>query len=545
MSQVAAYGRKGWSFHSENVFFKTKEDVPGPVSALNSNSTSVSSLVIAWSPPSTPNGVITEYRVWFRQLKYKACAEQTIRDELHLVSNSSTATSVAVTGLKPYSEYEIVVQPFTSVSTGSEVNKARASTSTKESAPICVPKVAIITPEIIQSSTHKLETSATVIFFHIPCDCMNGEFVGFNYEIVKKSNDAIVQRGETTVSPFTITGLTPYTEYELRYKWKNSVGETDLSAPAPFTTDESVPSQVNAFDASEITEVSAMLTWHPPQSKYGEITKYQLSCKPEKTYSGKVLRAMPIIEKIILPATIISRRLTQLESFTQYTCKLSASTSVGEGAPAKLTFWTSGVVTVPLPIFDVKAQTDTTVTLLLESASRGSISSYQIVVKRKLTILKRDLQTHIDGGLKNYTEAKRLDRLQYIAAELPHPLPRRFTVGDGKMYGTYFNAPLRTGAEYIISIGIVYHDLNRKVIDITYMQMAQSVIVNNSNGNAAIIIGGAVAGLVFVIAIGLCLVRLRRNRAKTSVTNIRNPAYAGPATKSKEDAEENIYCETK
>ena len=46
--------------------------------------------------------------------------------------------------------------------------------------------------------------------------------------------------------------------------------------------------------------------------------------------------------------------------------------------------------------------------------------------------------------------------LDYIAAELPKlDMPNKFVVGDKKIYGSYYNAPLRVGTYYIIRVGSV------------------------------------------------------------------------------------------
>ncbi|XP_074641253.1 galectin-3-binding protein-like, partial [Tubulanus polymorphus] len=82
------------------------------VSSLRATQQSSASLSVTWSPASAPIGQISHYKVWFRQLRYKACPAQIIDDVLHFVSNSSTVALIPITGLNPYSEYEIVVQPF-------------------------------------------------------------------------------------------------------------------------------------------------------------------------------------------------------------------------------------------------------------------------------------------------------------------------------------------------------------------------------------------------------------------------------------------------
>jgi len=47
--------------------FTTAEDTPGPVSNLLPNQVTSNSLVLVWTPPIEPNGVITGYRYKFIQ----------------------------------------------------------------------------------------------------------------------------------------------------------------------------------------------------------------------------------------------------------------------------------------------------------------------------------------------------------------------------------------------------------------------------------------------------------------------------------------------
>ncbi|KAK8378810.1 hypothetical protein O3P69_009493 [Scylla paramamosain] len=60
---VTAYTRRGDGVRSSPIYCITEEDVPGPVEAVKALAVDSQSVLVAWRPPSQPNGVITKYTV--------------------------------------------------------------------------------------------------------------------------------------------------------------------------------------------------------------------------------------------------------------------------------------------------------------------------------------------------------------------------------------------------------------------------------------------------------------------------------------------------
>ena len=64
-------------------------------------------VIVAWVPPQRPNGVLTEYRI----LSYRVHPPQAVPGET--VVSDTTVLNTTISGLQPYTTYEIKIQAFT------------------------------------------------------------------------------------------------------------------------------------------------------------------------------------------------------------------------------------------------------------------------------------------------------------------------------------------------------------------------------------------------------------------------------------------------
>nr|KAF6473947.1 DS cell adhesion molecule [Rousettus aegyptiacus] len=62
--QVLAFTRAGDGVRSEQIFTRTKEDVPGPPAGVKAAAASASMVFVSWLPPLKLNGVIRKYTVF-------------------------------------------------------------------------------------------------------------------------------------------------------------------------------------------------------------------------------------------------------------------------------------------------------------------------------------------------------------------------------------------------------------------------------------------------------------------------------------------------
>ncbi len=89
-------------------------------------------------------------------------------------------------------------------------------------------------------------------------------------------------------------------------------------------------------------------------------------------------------------------------------------------------------------------------------------SLYQVIVEQVNSAgIQRRAVRNIPDKISSYKNAsKRGDRF-YIAAEfIPDSLPPEFTVGDGKMYNGYYNAPLSPKTVYKVHVRVGMNNEN-------------------------------------------------------------------------------------
>ncbi|CAG5122899.1 unnamed protein product, partial [Candidula unifasciata] len=63
--QVLAYTRKGEGVRSTSVYVRTREDVPDAPANIKALATNDSAIMVSWTPPTRPNGVLTKYSLYF------------------------------------------------------------------------------------------------------------------------------------------------------------------------------------------------------------------------------------------------------------------------------------------------------------------------------------------------------------------------------------------------------------------------------------------------------------------------------------------------
>ncbi|CAL1548258.1 unnamed protein product, partial [Lymnaea stagnalis] len=63
--QVLAYTRKGEGVRSTPVYVRTREDVPDSPASIKALATNDSAIMVSWTQPASPNGIITKYTLYF------------------------------------------------------------------------------------------------------------------------------------------------------------------------------------------------------------------------------------------------------------------------------------------------------------------------------------------------------------------------------------------------------------------------------------------------------------------------------------------------
>uniref|UniRef100_A0A1B0BEZ6 Protein kinase domain-containing protein n=1 Tax=Glossina palpalis gambiensis TaxID=67801 RepID=A0A1B0BEZ6_9MUSC len=186
------------------------------------------------------------------------------------------------------------------------------------------------------------------------------------------------------------------------------------------------------------------------------ITNYRIKSELTKTYSSLPLFQPP---EFLIQNTQTEIEITDLYPATEYNISVE---SICEGSKKKCGIsylLASTLIGEPSPIPAqpiILKTTDTTITIQIDSIrnDNGPINKILIIVERLDDTISQAFDAKLLGTLH---EAEDNGLPYYIAAELDYINgSRKFTVGDGKLYGRYKNSPLDTKTSHIhISLGVV------------------------------------------------------------------------------------------
>ncbi|XP_023243743.1 receptor-type tyrosine-protein phosphatase U-like [Centruroides sculpturatus] len=176
----------------------------------------------------------------------------------------------------------------------------------------------------------------------------------------------------------------------------------------------------------------------------------------------------------IVNATQRQYAFEDLYPATLYNVSIEASTSAGYGSPLNVQFTTNHSV----PIIEVEPAvlevTDSTIGLLIKPIKfdKGPISEYHVIVERKGRLKKREIKIE-EKELINYNTSVNTSINYYSTARFyPRQLHSEginFTVGDGKTYNDFYNAPLITGENYQLGMAVLSNYNGKILIGYKYL----------------------------------------------------------------------------
>ncbi|XP_076175928.1 uncharacterized protein LOC143151059 isoform X1 [Ptiloglossa arizonensis] len=251
----------------------------------------------------------------------------------------------------------------------------------------------------------------------------------------------------------------------------NYCGSQD--AMSIYSTGQKGPSPPRRIQIIHNGPNSLQLTWEPPNIFNGNITSYTLKAAVIETHASDPL---PAVESQVQGGTANNIILRGLQPGTKYNISIIATNTQGNSESAYISEWTL-IAPPDKPMMPkVIKQTSTTITVLLTEgrSEYGPVSAYQVFVIQPGIIPPSGPNI----TYYNYEKSKQEGLAYYITGEFESSefyKYKTFTVGDGKMIGRYYNAPLNTQINPQIGLAVISR-FQREV------QFAYSDSVNNLRG---------------------------------------------------------------
>jgi usherin len=270
----------------------TPEGIPSPTLSPQSSS----SILVTWTPPAIPNGVITNYSV-LQDTGIEHYAGLTLR--------------LAVQGLKPFTDYNFQIKACTLKGCGVG-NRSEAKTS--EARPIGQPSPSLVA----------LSDAVVRVTWRGP-RVPNG--VILSYEVERRLLSAVPVLVFVTNRPFrwqTLdSGLLPYRNYSYRIRVRNGAGSA-RSAWAIVRTREGAPGGFYLPTIHVVNATAVRASWREPREPNGIITRYELWAQSFDIPGDGVL-----VASSNTPEQNVT--VNGLKPSTNYEFRLAASTVGGTG----------------------------------------------------------------------------------------------------------------------------------------------------------------------------------------------------------------------
>ncbi|KGL82713.1 Phosphatidylinositol phosphatase PTPRQ, partial [Tinamus guttatus] len=314
------------NIRSDAITFRTPEGAPSdpPKDVVYRNLTSTS-IILFWSPPQKPNGIIQYYSVYFKN--NSGIFIQNFTNYGNDSGGVSMSPSAVLDDLAKYSYYTLWLTASTAVGDG---NKTSEIIDVYTDQDIPDGSVENLVYQNISSSSVNVSWLPPsqpngLVFFHVSLSLLHLEtkeilsFLTYNTSII-------------------FDNLEKYTDYILKITPATEKGSSELYALSlHIKTDEDVPESTPIIKTySNLSTTSVMLSWDPPVKPSGIIISYDLHLfGPERNNSFSTSNNFVILEDLA-PSTL-------------YSIYVAARTTKGPGPSATLLFYTDESVPLAPP----------------------------------------------------------------------------------------------------------------------------------------------------------------------------------------------------
>lgn len=242
------------SVFSEWTSAQTSEDIPTGVAIpmFRSSDISARNVTAAWTPPTSPNGVITSYL-----LEYRIAIDPVTFGPGEIITGATLPANVMVAtvgNLQPVTSYEFRIVANNGAGRGESLFEL---VTTGEDV-----------PEGIQEVLVDQRTGFSLTLSWNQPTAPHGTI----REYILLLDGVMVYRG---IPPTTITGLTPFTSYSIQLAACTSAG-CGFGIEQYITTAETAPLGQGQPSLMVSEEGAVLVTWNPPLQPNGIILQYQV-----------------------------------------------------------------------------------------------------------------------------------------------------------------------------------------------------------------------------------------------------------------------------
>ncbi|KAM9311607.1 phosphatidylinositol phosphatase PTPRQ [Gastrophryne carolinensis] len=342
------------------LLVRTGEDVPES-SPRNITYRNVSSteIIVSYSPPSVPNGIIVYYTVYITWMN----------GTVEMAKDTSFLT-LSISGLRKYTSYILIVSASTVKGEG--VKSEPFSITTEEDAPSTPPRLL---------SIKQMSSLIVTLSWQPPLE-PNGIILFYTLFIWDDISNKTINVEETSVE---LEDLENSHEYSAYVTSNTKFGDGNVKSDVlRFKTLEGVPSDPPSnFSYKNITSHSVIIYWNPPIKPNGVIKYYSLYYQNASDIYIRNLTSRDLNNS--LDGNGFSAIIDGLAKFSQYRFWITASTVFGDGDQASETIVVNteqDVPETPPIIRECKNLTSTTVLLSWEPPEHpnGIITSYYLQI---------------------------------------------------------------------------------------------------------------------------------------------------------------------
>ena len=280
----------------------TNPGAPDNVSVPTLEVLSARSIKVLWTVPGIPNGVISKYEVLYNFKGAQSSA---------LVKDAGVAKETTLTGLLPYTLYEVRIRACTlkGCSTG-EASSARTSEAPPEGQnPPDFPTSDISAKRVLVTWNEPLKPNGFMLSYRL---YRRGVSLYGNQPMVYGPVESVVNVTNGSALAYSDTDVKPYYKYEYRLISANSAGET-ASPWSVVQTLSAAPEQIKPPHVNKRDPYSLEVFIFPPGTPNGEIRSYILEV------SGRN----------VSQDLTTTREVAGLEPFTDYVLRVYVCTDGG------------------------------------------------------------------------------------------------------------------------------------------------------------------------------------------------------------------------